>query len=130
MSEKLSKLKELLGEVSDINKATSVLGWDQQVNMPPGGAEGRGQQLATLGKIAQEKFTTDEVGKLLDDLKQEFAGADASDDDAAMIRVAARRGLHTPVLAGTAALIKGKASVEDAVKLAAEMATARAKAQA
>jgi len=88
MSENLSKLKELLGEVSDVNKAASVLTWDQQVNMPPGGSEGRGQQLATLGKIAQEKFTTDEVGRLLDDLKQEFTGADS--DDAAMIRVAAR----------------------------------------
>jgi len=88
MSEKLSKLKELLGEVSDVNKAASVLSWDQQVNMPPGGSEGRGQQLATLGKIAQEKFTTDEVGRLLDDLKQEITGADS--DDAAMIRVAAR----------------------------------------
>lgn len=90
MSEKLSKLKELLGEVSDINRATAVLSWDQQVNMPPGGAEGRGQQLATLGKIAQEKFTSDEIGTLLDDLKQEFAGAEADSDDAAMIRVAAR----------------------------------------
>ena len=62
MSEKLSTLKELLGEVSDLNKAASVLSWDQQVNMPPGGSEGRGQQLATLGKIAQEKFTSDEIG--------------------------------------------------------------------
>lgn len=88
MSEKLSKLKELLGEVSDLNKAVSVLSWDQQVNMPPGGSEGRGQQLATLGKIAQEKFTADEIGKLLDDLKQEYADGDC--DDAAMIRVAAR----------------------------------------
>jgi len=90
MSEKLKRLKELLGEVSDLNKAASVLGWDQQVNMPPKGAEGRGQQLATLGKIAQDKFTSDEVGKLLDDLKREFEGAEASNDDAAMIRVTAR----------------------------------------
>ena len=88
MSEKLSTLKELLGEVSDLNKAASVLSWDQQVNMPPGGSEGRGQQLATLGKIAQEKFTSDEIGKLLDDLKKEYAGGDS--DDAAMIRVAVR----------------------------------------
>src|SRR4026209_2973094 len=90
MSEKLNKLKELLGEVSDINRATAVLSWDQQVNMPPGGGEARGQQMATLGKISQEKFTSDEVGKLLEDLKQEFAGADSESDDAAMIRVAAR----------------------------------------
>ena len=90
MTEKLNRLKELLGEVSDLGKAAAVLGWDQQVNMPPLGAEGRGQQLATLSKIIQEKFTSDEVGKLLDDLKQELNGADASNDDAAMIRVAAR----------------------------------------
>jgi carboxypeptidase Taq len=90
MSEKLNRLKELLGEVSDLGRAAAVLSWDQQVNMPPMGGEGRGQQRATLSKIIQEKFTSDEVGKLLDDLKQEFAGADADNDDAAMIRAAAR----------------------------------------
>ena len=90
MSEKLHRLKELLGEVSDLGKAAAVLGWDQQVNMPPMGSEGRGQQLATLRKIIQEKFTADEVGQLLEDLKVEFAGADPENDDAAMIRVAAR----------------------------------------
>lgn len=88
MSEKLNRLKEILGEVSDLGRASSVLGWDQQVNMPPMGGEARGQQLATLGKIMQEKFTSEEVGRLIDDLKSEFAGGDS--DDAAMIRVAAR----------------------------------------
>lgn len=78
MSEKLNQLKEILGEVSDLSHAASVLGWDQNVNMPPMGGEARGQQLATLGKIAQEKFISDQVGKLLDDLKNEFApGSDA-----------------------------------------------------
>ncbi len=90
MSEKLNRLKELLGEVSDLGKAASILSWDQQVNMPVMGGDARGQQLATLSKIAQEKFTSDEVGRLLEDLKQEFAGADLTTDDAAMIRVAAR----------------------------------------
>jgi carboxypeptidase Taq len=88
MSEKLNQLKEILGEVSDLNNAAGVLSWDQQVNMPPGGGEARGQQLATLGKLAHERSTSDEVGKLLDDLKQEFAGSDS--DDAALVRVAAR----------------------------------------
>lgn len=90
MSEKLQKLKELLSEVSDINSAISVLSWDQQVNMPTAGNEARGQQLASLSKIAQEKFISDEVGKLIDDLKQEFEGADPDSDDAALVRVAAR----------------------------------------
>jgi carboxypeptidase Taq len=90
MSDKLEQLKERLGEVSDINHAASVLGWDQQVNMPPMGNEARGQQLATLSKIAQEKFISDEVGRLIEDLKQEFAGADLDSDEAALIRVTAR----------------------------------------
>ena len=88
MSEKLEQLKERLGEVADLNYASGVLGWDQQVNMPPAGNEARGQQLATLNKIAQEKFISDEVGRLIEDLKQELDGADS--DDAALVRVAAR----------------------------------------
>ena len=88
MSEKLDQLKDKLGEVADIGRAASVLSWDQQVNMPPGGSEARGRQLATLSKIAQEKFITDEVGRLIEDLKQEYDGADT--DEAAMLRVAGR----------------------------------------
>src|SRR5512138_2549393 len=88
MSEKLEQLKQRLGEVADITHAAALLGWDQQVNMPPAGNEARGQQLATLSKIAQEKFISDEVGRLIDDLKQEFDGADT--DEAALVRVTAR----------------------------------------
>ena len=90
MSEKLEQLKQRLGEVDDLGRAASVLSWDQQVNMPPGGNEGRGQQLATLSKLVQEKFTSDEVGRLLEDLKQEFEGTDPDSDEAALIRVTAR----------------------------------------
>jgi carboxypeptidase Taq len=90
MSKKLEKLKEKLGEVDDISHAASVLSWDQQVNMPPSGNEARGQQMATLSKIAQEKFISSEVGRLIDDLKHEFAGADPDSDEAALLRVAAR----------------------------------------
>src|SRR5512138_54358 len=87
MSEKLDQLKERLGEVADISTAASILSWDQQVNMPPAGNEARGQQLATLSKIAQEKFISDEVGRLIEDLQQELDGADTN--DAALVRVAA-----------------------------------------
>jgi carboxypeptidase Taq len=54
MSEKLEQLKERLGEVADIGRAARVLGWDQQVNMPPGGNEARGRQLATLSKTSRK----------------------------------------------------------------------------
>lgn len=88
MSEKLNQLKEILGEVSDLHHAESVLSWDQNVSMPPGGSEARGQQLGTLGKIAHEKSTSDEVGKLLEDLKREYT--DPQTDDGALIRVSSR----------------------------------------
>jgi carboxypeptidase Taq len=89
MPDKMDRLKEILGEVADVNHAMSVLSWDQQVNMPPRGGEARGQQLAALGRIAHEKSTSHEVGKLLDELKIELKDSDS--DDSALVRVAARR---------------------------------------
>ena len=94
MSEKLQQLKEILGEVSDLRTASAVLGWDQQTYMPQSGSEARGHQLGTLGKLAQIKFTSDEVGRLLEDLTAEFGGAEvlrtSDSDDAALVRVASR----------------------------------------
>ncbi len=87
MSEKLQKLKTLLAEVADLNKIQAVLGWDQQTYMPPGGAEARGNQLATLGKIAHEKFTSDEIGQLLGDLEKEFDGAAPESDELRLLKV-------------------------------------------
>ncbi|MCC7211610.1 MAG: carboxypeptidase M32, partial [Candidatus Brocadia sp.] len=57
MQEKLNELKKRLAEISDLNNAASVLAWDQQTYMPPGGAAARAQQLATISHITHEKFT-------------------------------------------------------------------------
>jgi carboxypeptidase Taq len=90
MSEKINQLKQIIAEAADLDNAAGLLSWDQQTYMPIGGGEARGQQLATLGKLKHQKATSEEVGKLLDDLKKEFNGADSTSDDAAMVRVAAR----------------------------------------
>jgi len=87
MSEKLTKIKELLAEVADVNAAAALLGWDQQTYMPSGGGESRGNQLATLSKISHEKFTSDEIGSLLGDLEREFAGADPDSDEVRLLKV-------------------------------------------
>jgi carboxypeptidase Taq len=65
-----------------------VLGWDRQTYMPAGGAEARGYQMGTLGKLAQIKFTSDKVGRLLEDLSVQLGDDDS--DDAALVRVARR----------------------------------------
>lgn len=90
MSQKLDQLKEILGEVADLGHATGLLGWDQQTYMPEGASEARGQQLATLGKLAHQKATAPLVGELLEALKGEYGGADPDSDEAALVRVAAR----------------------------------------
>jgi carboxypeptidase Taq len=90
MSDKLTQLKEVLAEVADLQSAASVLGWDQQTYMPAGGSAARGQQLATVTKIAHQKATSQDVGALLNDLRTQYAGADPGTDDAALVRVASR----------------------------------------
>ncbi len=87
MEQKLNELKSILAEVSDLNNAAAVLGWDQQTYMPRAGAEARGQQMGTLGKIAHEMFISDKVGKLLDELKNAFP---AESDEAALVKVTRR----------------------------------------
>ncbi|MCC6223780.1 MAG: carboxypeptidase M32 [Thermoleophilia bacterium] len=90
MTDALRELKARLAEVDDLGRAARVLGWDQQTMMPPGGAPARADQLATLGRIAHERFTAPELGRLLDRLRahEEFLAPDS--DDACLIRVTRR----------------------------------------
>ncbi len=90
MSAKLDELKARLLEVNDLASAAAVLGWDQATYMPPGGGEARGRQMATLGRIAHEKFTDAALGRLLDGLEQETRGLPYESDEAALLRVTRR----------------------------------------
>jgi carboxypeptidase Taq len=90
MEEKMKQLREILAEISDLNSAAALLGWDQQVYMPPAGAEARGNQLALLGRLAHDQATSPELGKLLEDLKPYAAGLNPDSDDACLIKVTAR----------------------------------------
>lgn len=88
MEEKFAELKSRLMEIADLNKAAGLLGWDQRVMMPPAGAAVRAEVLATLGRIAHEKFTSDEMGRLLEDLKPYEESLPYDSDEASLIRVA------------------------------------------
>ena len=90
MEKKLAKLKSMLAEMSDLGAIAQLMGWDQQVNMPPGGAEARGTQQATLQRLIHIKSTNPELGKLLDDLKGYAKELDLDSDEAHLIKVAAR----------------------------------------
>lgn len=87
MSQKYTQLVERLKDIKNLNSAGAVLGWDQQTQMPPGGASARAAQLATLARISHEMFTSDETARLLEDAAAELNGADYDSDEASMVRV-------------------------------------------
>ena len=89
-SPKMQELVELAEEIEDLSHIGAVLSWDQMINMPPGGAEERGNQLAALGRIIHEKFTTDEVGQLISELAEEVGDLNAETDEARMVKVSKR----------------------------------------
>jgi carboxypeptidase Taq len=90
LDKKLQELKTQLIEINDLSMAGAVLNWDQSTYMPAGGAPARGRQLATLGRIAHEKFTSPALGRLLDDLRPLEESLPAEADDASLIRVTRR----------------------------------------
>ncbi len=90
MNEKFAEFKTRLAEIHDLSKVSSVLGWDQQVMMPPKGAAVRAEQLATLGRIAHQKFTSPEIGRLLDELRPYEESLPYESDEASLMRVTRR----------------------------------------
>jgi carboxypeptidase Taq len=90
MQKKLLELKEHLREIHDLEAAAAMLGWDQLTYMPSGGAEARGRQIATLERLAHEKFTAAEIGNLLDELDNHAEELAYESFDASLIRLARR----------------------------------------
>ncbi len=82
----MEALRARMAELSDLSALGRLAAWDQRTMMPPAGAPGRGDQLATLERLAHERSTADEVGAWLDALE----AADLEGLDAEIVRVARR----------------------------------------
>ena len=91
MADALTQLKERFARISDLERISRVLSWDQQTMMPPAGWQHRGEHLATLRRIHHETLTAEATGRLLD----EVPTLDPDSDDGAFIRLA-RRGVLRP----------------------------------
>ncbi len=91
MGQQYDTLTTRLGEITDLLSATSVLSWDQETYMPRAAAAARGEQQATLSRIAHEMFTAPVTGRLLRAAaKEEDVAADPDSDAAAVVRVTQR----------------------------------------
>lgn len=86
----LTELKQRLAEVADLRQANAVLNWDQATYMPPAGNAGRGRAMATLTRLAHEKFTDPALGRLLDSLQPWAESLPYESDEAALVRVTRR----------------------------------------
>jgi carboxypeptidase Taq len=87
---RFDELRSRLAEVHDVGVAARLLGWDQLVKMPPGGAAVRAEQTATISRLVHEMFTDDSIGELLDELRPLEQSLDYDSDEASLIRVARR----------------------------------------
>ena len=87
MGEKFDALKARLGEIHNLDMIAGLVGWDQQTYMPPGGAEAKASQMATLSRLGHEMFVSDETGRLIEDAAAEVEGMAYDSDEASLIRV-------------------------------------------
>ena len=59
------ELESRFARRSDLEQAAAVLQWDMAAMMPPGGAEARAEQLATLKRVRHECLDDPKVGDLI-----------------------------------------------------------------
>ncbi|TML48568.1 MAG: carboxypeptidase M32 [Actinobacteria bacterium] len=90
MESDLRRLRERLAEIFDLQRTGAVLAWDQRVSMPSGGGPARAEALATIGRLAHEKFVHEELGALLERLRPYEESLEYDSDDASLIRVTRR----------------------------------------
>jgi len=64
------KLNQAFKEIHYLKEIASLLGWDQEVMMPKGGASQRAEQTAYLKKVIHEKITAPQIGDYLDTLSE------------------------------------------------------------
>jgi carboxypeptidase Taq len=86
MGDNLKNLREIVGVVVDLEGAAGLLGWDQQTNMPPGGAQARAMQLSTLSRLAHERLVSEETGEALEATEKEVEGLDPNSDEVRLVR--------------------------------------------
>ena len=68
-----------IARINDVLCAINILGWDARTQMPPGGVDARGHQVATLTALARAMATGDDLRRAIDGAREELAGAPKDD---------------------------------------------------
>jgi len=84
----MEHLRADLHRLGLLHSTQSLLGWDEQVNLPAGSANHRGQQAAALADLVHREATRPEVGAWLVELEGHATAL--SEDDQVIVREARR----------------------------------------
>ena len=90
MNAAFERLQSLVAEIVDLRHATALLGWDERVCMPPGGVGVHGDMLATIQRLAHEKFTSNEIADLIGAARDETQSLPDDSPTTRQLRVIAR----------------------------------------
>lgn len=82
----IEQLEERLRDIAHIASAISVLHWDQDVHMPPKGADYRAKTISHLSGLVHQKFVALDSDGLLTNLKKQFKQGKYSDEEMALVR--------------------------------------------
>ena len=85
-----AELTHRFTQTAILESCSSVLGWDEQTYMPPGGAAHRANQLSLLAGMCHERATSPEIGELIAAVEGTPLVAQADSVVAANIREARR----------------------------------------
>jgi carboxypeptidase Taq len=90
VADALAQLTERLTRITDLDRVSRLLAWDQQTMMPGAGAAHRADHMATLRRLSHELLIADETGRLLEELGPLEETLAADSDDGALIRLTRR----------------------------------------
>jgi carboxypeptidase Taq len=86
----ITELRDYMHEIEDLKALGSLAEWDQNTEMPEGAGEVRGYQLATLQGVLHDRWTTQRLGTLLNELSDAINRSDYTDADRGLVREAQR----------------------------------------
>ena len=69
--EAVEQLKQKSRKITNIEEASEILHWDQEVMMPEKGVEARQQQLSTLSGLSHQILVSEELGKAIENIEPE-----------------------------------------------------------
>ncbi len=90
MEDALQQLKAHTARIVDLARTVSLLNWDQETTMPPGGVQSRAEQIGTLQGLIHEFYVDEKVGRMLEALEPLLDELPYDSDEAALIRYVRR----------------------------------------